>query len=152
MKWILSEAMDGYAYGITLINEAVVEIVAVACVAMHDGRPMYQRAGATDGLDMVYDPAEAEVEVKAEIKFDGCGHWYFAPGNEGYLHLCGLNGVVSHIGALGEIMSIACIMLHRENDPDWSFSNAAERATKSSSPLLLQAMTLRVLLEQSMTS
>lgn len=54
--------------------------------------PLYERKGATESGDFSKKELEdAQPYLTGMIKWDGCSHFYF--GNEGYLHLCGLNEI-----------------------------------------------------------
>lgn len=51
-----------------------------------DGRPCYHLAG-TDPAEPTDDIAAASPMCTAEIRWDGCTHWWLS--DDGYIHLCG---------------------------------------------------------------
>lgn len=54
--------------------------------------PTYERKGATQsGDDSINGLEDAQPYLTGFIKWDGCSHFYF--GDQGYLHLCGLNEI-----------------------------------------------------------
>lgn len=54
--------------------------------------PIYEREGATESGDYSENELEdAQPYLTGMIKWDGCSHFYF--GNEGYIHLCGLDQI-----------------------------------------------------------
>jgi len=50
--------------------------------------------------------SDTEPYLKAYIKWDGCGHFWFGD-EEGYLHLCGKSCIENHINLIKNLWEIA---------------------------------------------
>lgn len=54
--------------------------------------PIYERQGANGSGDYSeHELEDAQPYITGMIKWDGCSHFYL--GNEGYIHLCGLENI-----------------------------------------------------------
>lgn len=43
-------------------------------------------------MDLIYDPRQAEPFIRGSVKWDGCSNLHFGD-DDGYLHLCGPEGI-----------------------------------------------------------
>lgn len=68
--------------------------------------PLYERKGSTNSADFSLKGLEdAQPYLTGFIKWDGCSHFYF--GEDGYLHLCGLENIEKLQKVLSKLIDIA---------------------------------------------
>jgi len=68
--------------------------------------PIYERKGATNSEDFSLNELEdAQPYLTGLIKWDGCSHFYF--GEDGYLHLCGLDRIENLNKVLTKLIELA---------------------------------------------
>ena len=71
-----------------------------------DEKKLYERKGAIGGDDFSLNGLEdAQPYLTGMIKWDGCSHFYF--GDDGYLHLCGLNDIEKLQNVLKKLVALA---------------------------------------------
>lgn len=76
-----------------------VEVFAIAAED-EDEKPLFERRGATNSMDVTEDIENAQRVFNGMIKWDGCSHLNFFPDEEGYVHYCGKSSAVQ----LGELV------------------------------------------------
>lgn len=92
----------GGEFGVTVIYtldpkyKSHIDFFATEVTGIEDspnkGKIIYERRGAGNSMDTVYDPHEAEPFIAGSVKWDGCSHMWFG-NKDGYLHLCGFEDV-----------------------------------------------------------
>lgn len=76
-------------------------------------RPIFERRGATSGMDTVYNPDEAQRVISGSIKWDGCSNITLFEDEQGFVHFCGKDGAAMYGKLLEEIYNIATAQIPR---------------------------------------
>lgn len=69
------------------------------------------------------DPETTEPYLRVTVKWDGCAHFDFGAGEgkkrDGYLHMCGPQGLVDHSRLMWEIWTVAHEAMSRAPEESW---------------------------------
>lgn len=95
-------------------NDCYVDVKAYAINARDtDGIYLYQRAGATNSMDLVESINEAELFLSGSVKWDGCSNLRFDEQDHVMLHFCSKKDAVAIGTLLGRVYDIAHDILPR---------------------------------------
>lgn len=76
---------------------------------------------ASSNLDNTFDDTDLERHLKCSIKWDSCCHFWFGERDieserttDGYLHICGVHGIIAHIKIMEFLYKKAFELMDRE--------------------------------------